>query len=278
MARTRWNLRGDCGRNSGPQAWKLRALPANHANEPEWKKIRADSRDSREVGLVIKLLGIVLIAVGFALRWNALLVVTAAGIATGLLAGFSWREIVQMTGQFFVDNRALTLPVIILVPVVGLLERHGLQQHVAALMRRAKAATAGRVLWLYQFVRELTSMFGMSIGNHASMVRPLIVPMSESAAQQAGQLDDAAGQKIRAHAAAAENVGNFFADDIFVAIGALLLIKGFFDAVGVKVSLEDIKLWSAPTAVWVLAVGWWRYRTLDAQLRRDARKKEAPPP
>lgn len=217
---------------------------------------------------MIKLLGIVLIAVGFALRWNALLVVVLAGIVTGLLAGFSWREIMEMSGRLFVDNRALVLPVIVLVPVVGLLERHGLQQHVAALMRRAKAATAGRVLWLYQFIRGLTSTLGMSIGNHASMVRPLVVPMAESAAKTQGLLDGAASQRIRAHAAASENVGNFFSDDIFVAVGALLLIKGVFDSAGVPVSLEDLKLWSAPTAAWVLAVGWWRYRVLDARLRR----------
>lgn len=233
---------------------------------------------------MIKLLGIAFIAVGFALRWNALLVVVVAGIATGLLAGFSWTEIVTMTGQFFIDNRALTLPVILLVPIVGLLERHGLQQHVAALIRRARAATAGRVLWLYQCVREVTSMFGLSVGNHASMVRPLIAPMAEAAAEterarrpEAGPLGDDARQRIRAHAAAAENAGNFFADDIFVAVGALLLIKGFFDSVGVPVSLEQIKLWSAPTAVWVLLVGWWRYRSLDARLRRGAARRPAEP-
>lgn len=251
-------------------------MPANHANEHEWFKICGDLRDSRETFFVIKLLGIVLIAMGFALRWNALLVVTLAGISTGLLAGFSWREIVQMTGQFFVDNRALTLPVILLVPVVGLLERHGLQERVATLMRRARAATAGRVLWLYQFVRELSSAMGMSIGNHASMVRPLVVPMAEAAAAKDGLLNDGNSQEIRAHAAASENVGNFFADDIFVAVGALLLIKGFFDSVGVPVSLEDIKLWSAPTAVWVLAVGWWRFRVLDARLARGAKKEGKP--
>lgn len=233
---------------------------------------------------MIKLLGILLIAVGFAFRWNALLVVLLAGITTGLLAGFSFREIVQMTGQFFVDNRALTLPVILLVPVVGILERHGLQQQVAALMRRAKAATPGRVLWIYQAVRGASSMFGMSIGNHASMVRPLVVPMAEAAhalpaeAAHALPAEAAAGsgnpalkaekEAIRAHAAAAENVGNFFADDIFVAVGALLLIKGFFDTVGVPVKLQDIQLWSAPTAIAVLGIGWWRYRALDARLRR----------
>jgi uncharacterized membrane protein len=223
---------------------------------------------------MIKLLGIVLIAVGFALRWNALLVVLLAGIATGFLAGFSWIEIVRMTGQFFVDNRALVLPTILLVPIVGLLEQHGLQHHVAELMRRARAATAGRVLWLYQCIRGLSSMFGLSIGNHASMVRPLVAPMSESAARQRGEWSEKSQQEIRAHAAASENVGNFFSDDIFVAVAALLLVKGVLDTAGVPVSLRDVQLWSAPTAVWVLAVGWWRYRVLDARLQRNAEKEQ----
>jgi uncharacterized membrane protein len=218
---------------------------------------------------MIKLLGIVLIAVGFALRWNALLVVALAGIVTGFLAGFSWSEIVEMTGRFFVDNRALVLPTILLVPIVGLLEKHGLQQHVAALMRRAQAATAGRVLWLYQFVRGVTSMVGMSIGNHASMVRPLVAPMSESAARQRGELNEKAREQIRAHAAASENVGNFFSDDIFVAVAALLLVKGVLESAGVPVSLRDVQWWSAPTALWVLVVGWWRYRMLDRKLKRE---------
>lgn len=215
---------------------------------------------------MLKLLGIALIALGFALRWNALLVVVAAGLLTGLLAGFGFREIVALTGQFFVDNRALTLPVVLLVPIVGLLERHGLQAHVAALMARAPAATAGRVLGLYQALREATSMFGLSLGNHASMVRPLVAPMAEAAARPGGGA--AVSPAVRAHAAAAENVGNFFADDLFVAVGALLLIHGFFQSVGVPVRLADLQLWSAPTAVWALAVGWWRYRALDRRLRR----------
>lgn len=223
---------------------------------------------------MITLLGIVVIALGFALRLNALAVVTVAGVLTAALAGFSWGEIVHMLGEYFVDNRALTLPVIVLVPAVGLLERHGLQQRVATLMTRVKAATPGRVLWLYQAVRALTSTVGMSIGNHASMVRPLIAPMAESAAHPGtgvSEGDEAEVQQIRAHAAAAENVGNFFADDIVVVVGALLLIKGFFDSVGVPVALGDLQLWSIPTALWVLAVGWWRYRVLDRRLRRSRR-------
>lgn len=215
---------------------------------------------------MIKLLGILLIGIGFGFRWNALAVVLAAGVVTGMLAGFPLREVVEMTGKFFVENRGLTLPVVLMVPVIGLLEKHGLQERVAVLMGRARAATAGRIFWIYQALRGGLSVLGIGMGGHAGMVRPLIVPMAEAAAK----LDDGTPQeireKVRAHGAAAENVGNFFSDDVLVAVGALLLVKGFFDSAGVPVRLENLKAWSVPTAVWVLVVGGWRYRSLDRWL------------
>ena len=225
---------------------------------------------------MIKLLGIVLVAVGFAFRVNTLLVVLVSGLATGLLAGFSFNELMAMIGRFFVEQRNLTLPIVLMVPVIGVLEKHGLQQRVATLIRRVQAATAGRVLWLYQALRGASSMFGLNLGNHASMVRPLIAPMAEGAAhKQHGALSKEERTAIRAHAAASENVGNFFSDDIVVAVAALLLIKGFFDTAGVEVSLRDLKLWGLPTALWVLLVGWWRYRRLDRRLAKKAEDKSS---
>lgn len=218
---------------------------------------------------MIKLLGILVVAAGFGLRVNALVVVLVAGLVTGLSAGIPLREVVGLIGKFFVDNRGLVLPIVLMLPLVGLLEKHGLREHVAGWMRRrAQAATAGGICWLYQAVRGGLSVVGISLGNHAGMVRPLIVPMSEAAAERAGKLSAAARERLRAHGAASENVGNFFSDDILVAVGALLLVKGTFDTAGVPVTLTAIQLWSAPTAVWVLVVGWWRYRSLDRWLAR----------
>jgi uncharacterized membrane protein len=233
---------------------------------------------------MIKLIGIAIVAIGFAFRFNPLLVVVVAAISTGIAAGFSFHDVLRMIGQYFIDNRFLVLAVILILPVVGVLERHGLQEHVAGVMRRTRAATAGRVMWLYQLVRELTSMIGLNVGGHASMVRPLVVPMAEGAAalpaegaaalpaEGAAQTNAKGPEatRIRTHAAASENVGNFFADDILVAVGALLLIKGFFDNVGVEVSLDDLKRWSLPTAAWVLVIGWWRYRALDRAIAKVA--------
>ena len=219
---------------------------------------------------MIKLIGILIVAVGFALRLNPLLVVVAAGLATGLAAGLSPTEVLALLGTYFVDNRFMTLPVLLMLPVVGLLERHGLQERVATLIRRSTAATAGRVLLAYHALRAGASTVAVNIGNHASMVRPVVAPMAEGAAARSGvpSPDKTAG--IRAHAAASENLGNFFADDIFVAVGPVLLIKGVLDAAGVRADVMAIAWWGAPTALWVLAVGWWRYRVLDRRLSGGA--------
>lgn len=228
---------------------------------------------------MIKLIGILVVAVGFALRFNTLLVVMAAGIVTGLVAGMSFHEIMELFGRFFVENRYMTLPVVLIVPVIGLLERHGLQERAETLIRQAKAATAGRVILLYTAVRQISIALGVNIGGHAQMVRPLVAPMSEGAAQaQHGELPEKTKEAIRAHAAAGENVGNFFGEDVFIAVGAILLMKGFFDGLKIEVSVWAMALWGLPTAIVAFGAMWWRTRVLDRRIAREiaaARKEDS---
>jgi uncharacterized membrane protein len=226
---------------------------------------------------MIKLIGIAVVALGFALRFNTLLVVMGAGIATGLVAGMSLNEIMELFGKFFVENRYMVLPIVIMTPVVGLLERHGLRERAETLIRRAKAATAGRVLLLYTALRQVSISLGVNIGGHAGAVRPLVAPMAEGAARaKHGELPEKTVEAIRANAAAAENVGNFFGEDIFIAVGAILLMKGFFDAQKIEVSVWAMALWGIPTAVVAFGVMWWRARVLDRRIEREvaANKRE----
>lgn len=219
---------------------------------------------------MIKLIGILVVAVGFALRFNTLLVVLAAGVITGLVAGMSLNEIVELFGKYFVDNRYMVLPVVLVAPVIGLLERYGLQERAETLIRKAKAATAGRVVLLYTAVRQLSISLGVNIGGHPQAVRPLIAPMAEAAARaRHGELPEKTAETIRAHAAAAENVGNFFGEDIFIAVGAILLMKGFFDAQAMEVSVWAMALWGIPTALVAFGAMWWRARALDRRVARE---------
>lgn len=230
---------------------------------------------------MIKLIGILVVAIGFALRFNTLLVVMAAGIVTGLVAGLSFHEILELFGKYFVENRYMTLPVVLMVPLIGLLERYGLQERAETLIRRAAKATAGRVILSYTLARQVSIALGVRIGGHAEAVRPLIVPMAEAAAKlqlsravrassgKPPELPDQTLQVIRANAAAGENVGNFFGEDVFIAVGAILLMKGFFEAQGMTVSVWGMALWGIPTALTASLVMWWRMRVLDRRIVRD---------
>ena len=221
---------------------------------------------------MIKLIGILVVAVGFALRGNTLLVVLAAGISTGLAADMSFNEIMTWFGKYFVENRYVTLTVLLMLPVVGLLERYGLRERAETLIQRAKAATAGRVLLFYTAVRQISVALGVNIGGHAAMVRPLVAPMAEGAAQaRHGVLSEKTTEAIRAHAAAAENTGNFFGEDTVFAVGAVYLMKGVLETQGYPVSVWALSFWGIPTALVAFGLMIWRTRVLDQLIARESK-------
>jgi uncharacterized membrane protein len=220
---------------------------------------------------MLTLIGILIVVVGFVLRLNPLLVVTAAGLATGLAAGQSPAAVVATLGRAFVENRYVAI-VWLVLPVLGLLERAGLREHARALVARLRGATAGRVLLAYLALRQATAALGLtSLGGHPQMVRPLVAPMAEGAAEaRGGALAARTRELVRAHAAAADNVGLFFGEDIFIAIGSILLIKGFLEQNGVAVEPARLALWAVPTAVAALLVHGARLLLLDRRLARAA--------
>jgi uncharacterized membrane protein len=122
------------------------------------------------------LIGIALVVIGFALKMNPMLVVTASAIATGLIAGMDFHQVISTFGKAFNDNRIIAI-VWIVLPVIGLLERFGLQQRAAAVIRNLKSATTGRLLILYLVYRQITAAIGLhSTAGHPQTVRPLVAP------------------------------------------------------------------------------------------------------
>ena len=219
---------------------------------------------------MIVLLGVALVVIGFALRINPLLVVTVAGIVSALLAGLSPLHILEAFGSGFAASRSVTLAFLVL-PVIGLLERYGLQQRAKALVSQAAGLTAGRLLLAYLFIRQVTASFGLtSIGGTPQMVRPVIYPMAEGAAIRAyGAVPENVTETIKAHAAAADTVGVFFGEDCFVAIGSVLLIAAYVDAsYHLKLDPLQIAIWAVPTAVAAFLIHGFRLLRLDARLAR----------
>lgn len=219
---------------------------------------------------MLSLIGVAVVIIGFALRFNPLLVVVVAGIVTGFAGGLSVEQILVTFGESFVKNRYLPLFMLTL-PVIGLLERNGLKEQAQRLIGKISAATTGRILILYLFVRESAAALGLtSLGGHPQMVRPLVAPMAEGAAENRhGTLPEDTRNKIKAFAASTDNVGLFFGEDIFIAFGAILLMKGFFEQNGIFLEPLQIAVWGIPTAIAAFLIHGVRLYLLDRTIERE---------
>ncbi|HCB2206514.1 TPA: DUF969 domain-containing protein [Citrobacter farmeri] len=221
------------------------------------------------------LMGIAVIVVGFLLRFNPVLVVIVAGIVTGLAAQMPIATILEKLGEGFLNTR--NLPFILLIPlaVIGLLERHGLKERAQAWIAKIRSATSGRLLIVYLFIREATAALGLtSLGGHPQMVRPLLAPMAEGAAEKTyGTLPGAVRYRLRAMSAATDNVGLFFGEDIFVAFGAIIFMHNFMlESGGIQTEPLHIALWGIPTALCAFAIHGTRLWRLDNYLQREMAK------
>ena len=205
------------------------------------------------------------IILGFMLRFHPLLVVVAAAAVTGLAAGLSPVAILAAFGKAFNDTRYISI-VWIVLPVVGLLEAQGLQERARALIGGWKGATAGRLLTFYLLLRQITAALGLtSIAGHAQTVRPLLAPMAEAAALPR---DHAEADKVKALAAATDNVGLFFGEDIFIAIGSILLMKGFMEQQGIFLAPFELSVWAIPTAIFAFLIHGFRLWRQGRKLRQ----------
>jgi len=221
---------------------------------------------------MLTLLGVGVVVLGFLLRFNPLLVVAAAVFVTGWAGHISLVATIAALGHAFNQSRLVSVAFLVL-PVIGLLERAGLQEQARMAIAKIRAATAGRLLLVYLLLRQISVALGLQINGQAAMVRPLIAPMAEAAADtHGGPLDEKTNLLIRAYAAATDNVGAFFGEDIFIAIGSILIIKSVLDQAGFPVQPLALSLWAIPTAVLAFAIHGARLLLLDRRLAREARK------
>jgi len=110
------------------------------------------------------LLGIVIVIVGFALKLDSILIIFAAAIVTALVGGIGVDGFLTTLGESFVSNRSMAVFIIILL-VVGTLERNGLKDAAAALIGKAKNATPGIIIALYGVMRVAFAATSTSAGS-----------------------------------------------------------------------------------------------------------------
>jgi uncharacterized membrane protein len=214
---------------------------------------------------MLVLAGVLVIVAGFMLRFNPLLVVAVSALVTGLAAGLDLHAIVAAFGKAFNDARYVSI-VWIVLPVIGILERHGLQERARTLIAGLKGATVGRLLTGYLLIRQLTAALGLtSVAGHAQTVRPLVAPMAVAAAASD---DETTNDQVKAMSAATDNIGLFFGEDIFIAIGSILLMKGFLEQQGIILEPLQLSIWAIPTAIAAFLIHGFRLWRFDRRLKR----------
>src|SRR5258708_32123533 len=90
---------------------------------------------------MLTLIGIVIVVIGFVLRINPLLVVTVAGLATGIARGLGPLAVVAAFGKAFITSRYVAI-VWLVLPVIGLLQHAGLKERARAVVAGLRAATS----------------------------------------------------------------------------------------------------------------------------------------
>ncbi|MBR0575117.1 DUF969 domain-containing protein [Proteiniclasticum sp. BAD-10] len=222
----------------------------------------------------LKLIGVLVVILGFYFKKDTIATVVVAGIVTGLVAGMTPMEILEVLGKSFITQRTATLFVLTL-PVIGICERYGLKDKSVDFIRGIKGATTGKVLSLYQTIRAAAAAFSVRLGGHPQFIRPLVNPMAQAAAiAKHGELDDKTQDEIKGAAAASENYGNFFAQNVFMGASGTLLIVSTMAEQGFKeVTALNIAMWSIPVAVISVILGIGKNYLLDKHLESKSKRK-----
>jgi uncharacterized membrane protein len=216
----------------------------------------------------MELIGILVIIVGFALKLDTIAVVVTAGLTTGLVAHMSIGDILNTLGKAFITNRT-TCIFMLTVPIIGLCERYGLKAKAIMLIKKATSLSTGKLLSGYTFIREATIAMGVTLGGHPQFVRPLVSPMAEGAAvAKYGELDQKDIDKIKAYSAASENIGNFFAQNVFMASSGILLIVSTLDGLGIKVDSLELAKYAIPVAIIAFVLWVVHSHLLDRRLKK----------
>lgn len=217
---------------------------------------------------LLKLLGIVIVIVGFVMKMDSILIIMAAAVVTALVSGIDLVTLLEMLGSSFVSNRSMCTFVIVFL-VTGTLERNGLKQAASDLMTKFKNATAGVVIGIYGVFRLFFAAFNISFGGAAGFIRPIVMPMASAAVERDGKpIDPDHLEQLKGMAAGMDNVAWFFGQVLFVGTSGMLLVQSTLADLGYQVELLDLMMVQIPVAITAVAVAIVYYYLKDCQLMK----------
>ena len=222
---------------------------------------------------MIKLIGIAIVIVGFALKFNPIAIVMAAGFATAMVGGMDITAFLDTLGTTFVTNRYMAL-YMLTIPVIGYIERNGLKLTAAKAVRKLKSATPVKVIMAYGVVRSFFAAFNISFGGVAGFVRPIITPMAVGSVEKDGEtIEEKDLEDIKGMGAAMENIAWFFGQVLFLAGAGLLLVKGTLDPMGYEVDPVTAVEMQIPVLIVAILLAGIYFTFIERRMLKKYKKK-----
>lgn len=223
---------------------------------------------------LIKLLGILVVIVGFALKKDSILIILVASIVTAVVSGLGFTEFLKIFGSSFVANRSMAIFILILL-VTGTLERNGLKQASSKLISKVKGASPGMVIGLYGIMRGIFAAFNVGFGGVAGFVKPIIMPMATGAVEtKEHKINENHLDQIKGMASGMENVAWFYCNVLFVGSAGGLLVQSTLASLGYNVELIDLVKVEIPVAIFAIVFTIVYYFLKDKKLRKKYYKED----
>lgn len=214
----------------------------------------------------LKLVGILIIIVGFALKLDSILIILVAALVTAFAGGLGLTGMLETLGTSFVQNRSMAVFILIML-VTGTLERNGLKESAARLIGKVKNASAGAVIAAYGIMRSVFAAFNISFGGVAGFVRPIIMPMISGTVEAKGkEMNEDYLDELKGMSSGMENIAWFFCQVLFVGGPGALLVQATLSSLGYKVSLLDLAKVEIPVALFTVIVAIVYYFLKDRYL------------
>lgn len=217
---------------------------------------------------MIKLLGILIVIIGFAFKFNAIAIIMVAALVTALTSGLGIVALLDTLGASFISNRSMCIFIIVML-ITGTLERNGLKEAAADLIGKMKNVTSGMLVGVYGIMRAILAAFNVGLGGVAGFVRPVLMPMTTGAIEATGNVpNEEHVEALKSMGAGMENVTWFFGQVLFIGGAGGLLVQATMKTLGINVSLIDLAKVQIPVAIFATTVTAVYYYILDKKMFR----------
>ena len=203
---------------------------------------------------MLSLLGVLVVVIGFALKLEPIAIIFVSTIVTAVCGQIPPGELLETVGSTFVANRTQLITIILML-LTGTLERNGLKEAGAELIRKLKGLSTGMLIAVWGVIYELAIIFKVPIGSVPAYVRPILMPMTMGIVESNGRpVPEEHEECLKALYGMHYNVGNFFGQCCFAANGSVLLIQSTLANIGYEVDVMQIVRVQIPVAIFAMVM------------------------